>query len=245
MKYFVLDIITKTATFRNPEFQNFHKTLDLPPPTTIIGFAGAALGLSPKASQEFFDRNDFMFGVYGKSFGKAKDTWKYTNKTNGVELYNYHPDYFGSVIAKEILFENKFKICFGTDNLEAYHQLFSSFQNPKFALTLGNSDSLAFVKSIIEIIEDEENNMISNCLVEGNIIEDVFNQSIEGAEFSVYVNSEPISYDLPTRFNYCNDFGNRSVSDVKTFSIIGAEMKLNYNMKGVKFNEVFIPLCKL
>jgi len=50
MEYFVLEIITNTATFRNPDFQNFHKTLNLPPPPTLIGFAGAALGLSPKAT---------------------------------------------------------------------------------------------------------------------------------------------------------------------------------------------------
>lgn len=245
MKYFVLDIITKTATFRNPEFQNFHKTLNLPPSTTIIGFAGAAMGLSPKASQDFFDAYIFNFGVYGTSQGKAKDTWKYANKINGAELHNYHPDYFGSIIAKEILFENKFSICFGTDNFDAYQQLFSAFQNPRFVLTLGNSDSLAFVKSISEIENTEKYNILCNCLIEGNVLENVFNQMDKNIEFSVYENAEPINYDLPTRFEYKEDYGSRTVSELRTFSFIGAKMKLNYDVLGVRHDNVFIPLCKL
>jgi len=120
MNFLIVELFTETATFRNPEFQNFHKTLSLPPPTTLIGLAGAAMGYSPKASQEFFDENEFYFGVFGISSGKAKDTWKYTNKVKGTELYNYHPDYFGSIIAKEILFSNKFVICFGTNNNNAF-----------------------------------------------------------------------------------------------------------------------------
>ena len=245
MKYFVLEIITKTATFRNPEFQNFHKTLNLPPPTTIIGFAGAAMGLTPKASQDFFETNNCEFGVYGKSEGKAKDTWKYTNKTTGAELYNYHPNYFGSVITKEILFENKFLICFGLENIDTYQQLFSAFQNPKFALTLGNSDSLAFIKTVSEIDKVTEYNIMSNCIIEGNVIDNVFSNANTNTEFSVYENSEPISYDLPTRFNYSDDYGNRTVADVRTFSLIGAEMKLNYDILGVRYYNVFIPLCKI
>ena len=245
MKYFVIDIITQTATFRNPEFQNFHKTLNLPPPTTIVGFAGAALGLSPKASQDFFEANKCDFGVCGKSAGKARDTWKYTNKTSGAELHNYHPNYFGSVIAKEILFKNSFLVCFGFENPEAFQQLFLAFKNPKFALTLGNSDSLAFIKAVTEVGKIIEYNIVSNCLIEGNVIDDVFSNAGTNTEFSVYQNSDPISYDLPTRFNYSDDYGSRSVSSINTFSIIGAEMKLNYDLPGVMFNNVFIPLCKL
>jgi len=245
MKYFVLEIITKTATFRNPEFQNFHKTLNLPPPTTIIGFAGAAMGLSPSASQDFFDINNWEFGVYGESKGKSKDTWKYTNITKGADLYNYHPNYLGSVITKEILFDNRFLICFGVENTEAYQQLLQAFYNPKFALTLGNSDSIAFIKNISEINEVQEHNIIKDCIIEGNVIENVFSQMNKDVEFSVYENSEPISYDLPTRFEYKEDYGSRTVSDVNSFSIIGAEMKLNYDIYGVKYNDIFIPLNKL
>jgi CRISPR-associated protein Cas5t len=162
---FILEILTQTSTFRNPEFQNFHKTLDLPTPTTIIGLAGAALGLSPKASQDFFNKNIFFFGVYGKSYGKTKDTWKYTNTTKSIELANYHPNYLGSVITKEILFKNNFIICFGTENLEAYEELLNAFYSPIYSLTLGNSDSLAFIKRIETTEKETENDVIKHCII--------------------------------------------------------------------------------
>lgn len=53
MLHCVIEIRSVTASFRNPEFQNFHKSFRLPPPTTLIGLAGAALGLSPKSAQDF------------------------------------------------------------------------------------------------------------------------------------------------------------------------------------------------
>ncbi|NJN33797.1 MAG: CRISPR-associated protein Cas5 [Saprospiraceae bacterium] len=50
----LIQVQSQTATFRNPEFQNFHKSFALPPPTTIVGLAGAALGFDAKAAQDFF-----------------------------------------------------------------------------------------------------------------------------------------------------------------------------------------------
>ena len=73
MQYSVTHIRTQTATFLNPEFQNYHKSFLLPPPTTIVGLAGAALGLSPKAAQEFFDNKGFEMGIAGKTNGKANE----------------------------------------------------------------------------------------------------------------------------------------------------------------------------
>jgi len=239
-----IEIITNTATFRNPEFQNFHKTLPLPPPTTIIGLAGAALGFSPKATQDFFIENKFKFGVFGKSLGKAKDLWKYHKPTKGTESYNYYPE-LGSVIIKEILFTNVFIIAYGSENTDVIKQLLYAFKSPKFALTLGNSDSLAFVKNILTLDKISKNNKIKNCIIEGNVIDKVLNNPNKDLEFSIYQTSEPIAYDLPVRFNYESDYGKRTVSEVGIFSFVAKEMMLNYDVFGVDYKNIFIPICDL
>ena len=244
MEFFVLEIITNTATFRNPEFQNFHKTLPLPPPTTIVGLAGAAMGLSPKSAQDFFVNNSFKYGVFGKSVGKAKDTWKYQKPLKGRELYNYRPEY-GSVITKEILFGNRFFIVFGSDNANAVEKLISSFENPRYALTMGNSDSLAFIKNINKIESLTESKTIRNCIVEGNVVDEVLSNPNKDLVFSIYQTAEPIAYDLPVRFNYESDYGKRTVSEIKTFSFVTAEMVLNFNIEGIYYNDLFIPICDL
>ncbi len=244
MKYIVVELISNTATFKNPEFQNFHKTLTLPPPTTLIGVAGAALGMSPKSSQDFFDENKFTFGVFGKSLGLAKDTWKYTNKTSGNELYNYHPNYLGSVITKEILIKNTFYLCFGTMSETAIEQLKQAFLYPKYALTLGGSDSPAHVKNVFETDKTVFSKNVKDCIVEGDVIDKVLNNT-DNTDFFIYVNSEPICYDLPTRFAYETDYGARKVSSISTFSYIGSQMQLNYDIEGIEYKKSFIPLNKL
>jgi CRISPR-associated protein Cas5t len=67
----------------------------------------------------------------------------------------------------------------------------------------------------------------------------------EEMEFSIYQTSEPIAYDLPIRFEYESDYGKRSVSSVSTFSFVGKEMTLNFEIGGFKFNNIFIPLFSI
>ena len=107
MKNFVVEIKSQTASFRDPNFQNFHKTLDLPPPTTIIGLSGAALGLSPLQSQDFFEDGDFQIGIYGNYDGRCNDTWKYDRRHTNRGL-KYDPGMDGSIIQKEFLIQNTF-----------------------------------------------------------------------------------------------------------------------------------------
>lgn len=67
----------------------------------------------------------------------------------------------------------------------------------------------------------------------------------EKMEFSIYQTSEPITHDLPVRFEYENDYGKRTVSSIATFSIVGQKMKLNYEIEGLKCNSIFIPLFQI
>lgn len=233
MPYCIVEIVTQTATFRNPEFQNFHKSFLLPPPTTLVGLAGASLGLSPKAAQDFFNEGFFM-GVYGTSNGYAKDLWKYNTF-----------DEQGSIILKEILYDNHFILVYGHENIEIIKALQQSFLTPVYALTLGNNDSLA--KIIAVSIENEITNSteMEHCLVEGNIVEEVFENAKNGLSFSVYSSSEPIAYDLPTRFLYESDYGFRRVVERKTLSFIGEKMQLNISKKGIIYKNTFVPIFNL
>lgn len=240
MKNFIIEIVCQTASFRNPDFQNFHKSLELPPPTTLIGFAGAALGYSPLQAQEFFDKSKFEVGIYGSYQGKCKDTWKYNKGIRDMRLYN--PGLDGSIIQKEFLIFSKFLIAFSSENEDAVQQLNSAFLNPVYALTMGNSDSLAHIKNIEENIATTEADEIENCFVQGNVVDQVMSLADKGNfGFSIYSNDN-LTYDLPLRFEYENDYGRRTVSKIETYSLIGNQMKINYNLKGLTYKNHFIPL---
>jgi len=230
MKYCIIEIKTQTATFRNPEFQNFHKTLPLTPPTTMVGIAGAAMGLSPEDSQRFFEETAFEMGTYCKNAGTATDLWKYNDFSER------------SIILKEVLFQNNVILIYGSDDSSKIDTLIASFENPVYGLTLGNSDSLAKVVAIKEETNLSEKEIIAHCLVEGDIIEEVLSNASNGLDFSIYSTSDPVAIDLPTRFSYADGYGMRSVCQRKQFSLITSEMKLNVRKKGILYKGIFVPL---
>lgn len=240
MKNFVIKIKCQTASFRKPDFQNFHKSLELPPPTTILGLAGAALGYTPLQAQEFFDTSPFEIGIFGTYDGKCLDTWKYNKGIRDMRLYD--PGLDGSIIQKEFLIFATFLIAFSSKNQDALEHLNQAFSNPFYALTMGNSDSLAHISHIENDIDEIEADEIENCFVKGDVVNEVMNVAAANKfSFSIYSN-ETLTYDLPLRFEYDNDYGRRTVSKTETYSLIGNKMKINYSLKGLKYKNHFIPL---
>lgn len=242
MKGFCVEIVSQTASFRNPEFQNFHKTLDLPPPTTIVGLAGAALGLSPLMAQDFFDATPFHIGIAGHYQGKMRDTWKYNRRTKAMHIYDSLMD--GGVIQREHLVSNQFTLAFCSEHLERLQQLKTAFEFPVFALTMGNSDALAMIKKV-EDVEVTEGNKLQHCVAEGDIVGEVLKKANENFQFSIYQSSEPIRFDLPMRFSYKSDYGKRVVNRSATFTFVGEDMQLNYKVQGVWLKQRFIPIFSL
>ena len=233
MIYCAIELRAMTVTFRNPEFQNFHKSLHLPPPTTLIGLAGAAFGKSPKAAQDFFEEEAWQLGIFGTSEGYAIDLWKYR------KFDDKDPS---GIVQREILFDNHFIAVFGCEQEDKVMLLSHAFDDPVYALTLGSSDSLAKVVSSSIIRDTEEAMELSNCLVPGNVISSVIENMSSGDDFSIYSTSEPIAYDLPIKFQYESDYGIRRVIQRKTLSFVGEPMRLNYLITGVNYLDRFIPV---
>lgn len=232
-----LELISVTASFRNPEFQNFHKSFPLPPPTALIGLAGAALGYSPRQAQEFLDTNGFLAGVSGKGEGMTRDLWKY-DRLSGTG---------SSIILRELYVNTHYWLVFGSEKHAAVEQLKHAFDRPVYALTLGQSDSLAKVvrTTLTDTITDGQT--LENTLVEGDIVPAILEQVLYGGTFSLSLSTaDPIAYQLPTRFAYKSDYGMRTVAKRKLFSFVGPRVTLkNRTFSGVQIGDVFVPLFTL
>ena len=240
-RFLIVELQTQTASFRNPEFQNFHRSLQLPPPTTVFGLAGAALGLGPKATQEFFNTGGWGLGIHGFSQGKVKDLWKYRTLNDAKPT---------SIINREILYQNYFILLFYCEDAFKLEKLEKAFDHPVYALTMGNSDSLAKITRLYWSSETIKSKKVENCLVEGDVISKVLARGSEEPEFSIYSTSEPIVHDLPTRFNYKSEYGVRNVVERKVFSFIGHPMVLNFEVDGVagtdkEGRDFFIPILSI
>lgn len=231
MLYCSAELRSITASFRNPDFQNFHKSFALPPPTALAGLAGAALGLSPKAAQEFLGEWAFHLGVTGSSKGMARDLWKY-NTLPGR-----------SVITRELYIHNRFYVAFGSENSTAVEQLYEALRSPIYALTLGQSDSLAKIVNVRLTDQTEQSSTLSHTLVEGDVVPLILEQALLGGSFSLTISqNDPVAYNLPTRFQYETDYGVRRVMARKLFSFIGPTVTFqNRTFAGVQADNVFIP----
>lgn len=237
MKYCIVHIKTQTASFRNPEFQNFHKSFMLPPPTTVIGLAGAALGLSPKKAQDFFDGKGFEMGIGGTSLGKAKDLWKYRTLI---------PDKPTSVLTREFLFDNNFYFAFGNENEQLINELKNAFDTPQYALTLGNSDSIAKIVKTDIVDTTSEKTELNNCLLVGKAIEQTLVKMSAGEAVDIFIEyRENMIYDLPIRFEYESDYGVRRVTQREAFTFVGSRMVLAMKQRGVSVSNQFLPLFSI
>ena len=234
--YCAVALRAQTASFRNPDFQNFQKTFPLPPPTTLMGLAGSALGLSPRAAQAFFEQGAFRAGVRGAARGQARDLWKYRTLPGR------------SVITRELLVDGWFQVVLGSSDHAAVRQLATALEAPAQALTLGQSDSLAKVVRVELLTEETESANCSNALVEGDVLADVLAQAKWGKSFSLTVrDADPMAYQLPTRFQYKSDYGVRTVVQRRLFSFVGSGgLHLpNKLLRGVQWGEDFIPTFDL
>ena len=198
--------------------------------------AGAALGLSPKAAQEFF-AGESEFGVSGSYRGKCNDLWKY-KKLKGKEFIT-------DILTREIMFEGNYVLVFGNENADKIDQLRQAFEQPVYALTLGNSDGLAKVVATDVVNETIICEKLENCIVEGNLLQEVLTQS-SGLEFALHDGTDPISYEVPVQFAYESDYGVRRVVRRKELSFVGPSLFVKgLSRKGIQYKNYQIPLFSI
>ncbi len=242
MSYLIVPLSSRTASFRDPEFQNFHRSLPLPPPATCIGLAGAALGLAPAAAQEYFTEGEWELGIAGRSRGLATDLWKYNDFKAG------------SILIREILYGNRFAIVYGHAVLQKLEELRQAFHRPRFALSCGPSDSLATldVAGMRILTSAAEATELVDCYANGDIVAQTLSSATTGgtAAFSIRTTSTPIAQDLPVRFDYDkNDV--RMLRERRLLSYVRYPTRLPHPVAGVQHTfpddsrPSFIPVFPL
>lgn len=245
MIYLIIPLHSRTASFRDPEFQNFHRTLRLPPPATCIGLAGAALGLPASDAQDFFTENEWQIGIAGTSNGQANDLWKYDDFKNG------------SILIREYLYDNRFVLVFGHDDAGVIDRLEAAFTRPHYALSCGNSDSICTVDvpGMYRTEEADESRELVNCYTEGDIIAKVLSavNPETTTSFSIRTTSLPVAQDLPVRFNY-DKKGIRMLRQRRLISYVQFPTLLPEPIPGIKYSphadsqtasSLFVPLFPL
>ncbi|GBD11649.1 hypothetical protein HRbin23_01320 [bacterium HR23] len=138
----VVTVRAPVASFRRPLDHNYQRTLPMPPPTTLLGIAGAALGLSDR---DLWAKNSPLRNLkvsvwMDEDPGRARDMWTVLKIKSG-RIAERSP-YF-----RELLFFVRYTLFYGGPE-DLLHSLEAAFQNPAYALSLGREDELLFVEAI-------------------------------------------------------------------------------------------------
>lgn len=131
------------ASFRRPLDHNYQRTLPMPPPTTLLGIAGAALGLS---DQKLWAPDSPIRGLKVSVWmeaepGRARDLWTVL-KIKNARIEARSP-YF-----RELLFFARYALLYGGERT-LLKELERAFQEPVYPLSLGREDELALVDEIV------------------------------------------------------------------------------------------------
>ncbi|WP_367343798.1 CRISPR-associated protein Cas5 [Methanomethylovorans sp.] len=239
MYVFSIEGVSLTASFRSPETHTFHKTLPLPPKTTIIGMMGAALGLSLEEVHKLVEDQGFLVGVYGFNKGLMRDLWNY-RKLTGKEKKYTEDDIKNrrqySILIREYLFENQFVFYFGSDEVEKLEHLRSAFLSPIYPLTVGNSDDLFKTCKIGDITEKEKCKLskFEYTVLPGDLSQ-LYKNDIDFSQIPIVqtINTPQVIL-LPTKFIFEGD--ERRVSERQKFTFISTPVKLKTEIDGYTVN---------
>lgn len=198
------------ASFRRRLDHTYQRTLPLPPPTTLRGLAGAALGVDAATlwSDSHWLQEVKVQVLAQNQPGRATDMWTLLKlKAGKMERSPY---------LRELLFDAHFTLLYGSSE-ERLMQLHDAFQQPAYPLSLGREDELLQIEScqLVECLTT-----IPPCIFYGTILpgdlrllnaRPVF---VEGASF------EPAVVErLPIRFQI-GKHGERDPVDPRDFTFL-------------------------
>ncbi|QUI23977.1 CRISPR-associated protein Cas5 [Vallitalea pronyensis] len=138
-----------TASYREPYAQLYHETLPLPTPTTLVGIAGAALGLNMQDALSLFKEHRILVGTIGTHDGTAKDLWQYNKVKQGGKVDK-------DIIIREFLYHVSITVYYASEDETIIYRLKDAFHDPVYAITLGSSDDLARIKDINKMDQIKE-----------------------------------------------------------------------------------------
>ncbi|OAG28544.1 CRISPR-associated protein Cas5 [Thermodesulfatator autotrophicus] len=171
MEGLTVTLSAPVASFRRPLDINFQRTLLLPPPTTCLGIAGAALGLS---ENELWQEGGLLSTlkvsvllepspVIGGDPALTRDLWKVL-KIKNKKISERSP-YF-----RELLFFPRYTLLF-TGGKALLERLAEAFADPAYPISLGREDELASVEAVEKVVFSSGGSVLFGTMVPGDLRE--------------------------------------------------------------------------
>jgi CRISPR-associated protein Cas5t len=226
-------------SYRQPDFHTYHKTLSLPPKTTVAGLIGSALGISPsEVNKEWLLKDRFRMGIVGTNNGQANDLWQ-IRKYESKQMKAYHEGkeaspYKTAVIVRELLFQSEITLYLTFESESDFDLVKSALLSPEWALSLGREDELIRIDSIVDIDFPRINNqhIYKNTVIAGDLAEFIYRPLLKNNLSGNLLKAAPKTVTLPVSFINPKDSEVRQGNDFRKFTYVG---NLPILMKGEAF----------
>jgi CRISPR-associated protein Cas5t len=241
---FSVELSAETASFRDPGGQLYHATLPLPPVSTVIGIAGAALGFAFQRIWEFFVTHDILIGVKDVSPqrpGRGLDLWKYQKiVTNEVR---------SDILIREFLFRPVFRLYYGCNEKSPIEQIRQAFLAPAWALSLGTSDDIARLEAVSPVENISEavggTTELRHTLIPGDHADNyLFDWDAIGRTPIRQSLELPLVKRLPVDFAF-EPNGERKGCEYRPFTFLTDIQKLKTPFAAYVFGQEAVPLISL
>lgn len=235
--------VSMIVSFRDPRTHKFQRSYPLPPPTTIKGLLGAALGLTPDKANDLpvlvsvsIKETTCNFRVNQSGF--TTDLWKYDKwKVNQFDTKG--------VVKRDIFYRKDFEIYIVTkdESILSTERIRDAFYNPSWALSLGRDDEIIKIAQIrmVQLNETKvakfENTLLPFDVKErgGKPCPEDIQKFLKGEIVSL---EPPLIVSLPSRFAYNLEKGIREGVDIHAYSFIGKNgIVLSESVEGVVDEE--------
>lgn len=229
MRFLKIKCLGSFNSYRQPDFHTYHKTLPLPPKTTVAGLIGSALGISPaEINEEWLLKEKFKMGVVGSNNGQANDLWqirKYESKQiNAYKSGKESAPYKTAVIVRELLYKSKITIYLTFDDDSNFEIVKRALNTPKWALSLGREDELIRIESIedIDLNKETKQYILKETVVPGDIGELNYKPIINADVSGNLLKAAPKTVQLPVSFITQKDSEVRQGNEYRKFTYVGS-----------------------
>jgi CRISPR-associated protein Cas5h len=216
MQGLVLNLNATYFFYRIPYNSLLMDSLPFPPKTSIVGMFGAAIGWD----EEMFIENipKFKYGLIIENPGER------VKETVAIFKNKDSPTY---PITKNIYYKASYRVFVGAEDEKLLEEAYQAMKDPKYAITLGDSDNIFYPKDkdYIKLVEYSEGNARSvRCILPS----DVFMKN-KGYEKISDVISPPTAYKVPVNFNGTGK--KRRAVYATVYSYSGISVKFNDDIK--------------
>ena len=218
MPIVVIEAAAPVASWRPPEALTYHRTLPLPPYTTLVGMLGAALGLGLPDAYRFVAERSLRLGVGGWNEGEARDLWKF-QKLGDKEVK-------ADVLLRELWIDARLALVVETPDAETAATVAGAFRAPAYPLTAGPSDALM---RVVAVRVDEAEPVATRELAHALVFREIsprfkLSESLEDIPFHRTIRVPAIER-LPIGFAFEPD-GRRRLLGRDLVSFVGDAIKL-------------------